>query len=53
MYVIIKYSNFEPIDADCESLIFWKILEVEYVEYFHLKIFKRGGGRGIRKKKIF
>ena len=50
MHFTVKHSNLEPIDADCKSLMFWKILEAEYVEHVHLKTFERGGGRGIGKK---
>ena len=37
MHFTVKHSNLEPIDADCKSLMFWKILEAEYVEHVHLK----------------
>ena len=40
MHFTVKHSNLEPIDADCESLMFWKILEAEYVEHVHLKSFE-------------
>ena len=29
MHFTVKHSNLEPIDADCKSLMFWKILEAE------------------------
>ena len=50
MHFTVKHSNLEPIDADCKSLMFWKILEAEYVEHVHLKsfenIWERGGVEG-------
>ena len=52
MHFTVKQSNFEPIDADCKSLMFWKILEAEHVEHDnmfiwnHLKTFEKGGVEG-------
>ena len=46
MHFTVKHSNLEPIDADCKSLMFWKILEAEYVKHVHLQSFENIWERG-------